>query len=102
VARWIDWGRKCACPSTRGRGTPACSFVLALEPAFIKLDRSWVHGIDEDTAQALVAGLQHFAMCTESQLIAEGIETDAELCRLQDLGVELGQGFLLGPPQPVG
>jgi EAL domain-containing protein (putative c-di-GMP-specific phosphodiesterase class I) len=35
-------------------------------------------------------------------LIAEGIETEAELRTLADLGVPLGQGWLLGRPAAVG
>jgi EAL domain-containing protein (putative c-di-GMP-specific phosphodiesterase class I) len=35
-------------------------------------------------------------------LIAEGIETSGELDQLRLLGVELGQGFLLGRPAPAG
>jgi len=35
-------------------------------------------------------------------LIAEGIETDAELTTLCTLGVTLGQGYYLGRPAPAG
>jgi EAL domain-containing protein (putative c-di-GMP-specific phosphodiesterase class I) len=51
--------------------------------------------------RALVSGLAYFASETGSRLIAEGIETQAELQVLRELGVKLGQGFLLGPPMPV-
>jgi EAL domain-containing protein (putative c-di-GMP-specific phosphodiesterase class I)/CheY-like chemotaxis protein len=82
-----------------GSGFASLRHVLLLQPAFIKLDRSWVRGVDEDPArQALIAGLQHFAAKTSCSLIAEGIETDAERRALIDLGVDLGQGFLLGRP----
>ena len=37
----------------------------------------------------------------ELDVIAEGIETAAQLDALRDLGVELGQGFLLGRPAPA-
>jgi EAL domain-containing protein (putative c-di-GMP-specific phosphodiesterase class I) len=46
------------------------------------------------------AGLQHFAQRTGCRLIAEGIETTAQFETLRGLGVEYGQGFLLGAPQP--
>ena len=35
-------------------------------------------------------------------MIAEGIETEAELRALTDLGVPFGQGFLLARPEPLG
>lgn len=38
---------------------------------------------------------------TGSEVVAEGIETMAELNALKGLGVRLGQGFLLGRPAPV-
>ena len=42
----------------------------------MKLDRSWIAGIDHDPArQALVAGLSHFSRATGCRLIAEGVET---------------------------
>jgi EAL domain-containing protein (putative c-di-GMP-specific phosphodiesterase class I)/DNA-binding response OmpR family regulator len=84
-----------------GAGYACLTHVLSLRPAFVKLDRGWVTGIDTDPArQALVAGLESFASRTGSMLIAEGIETEAELECVRDLRVELGQGFLLGRPEP--
>jgi EAL domain-containing protein (putative c-di-GMP-specific phosphodiesterase class I)/CheY-like chemotaxis protein len=85
-----------------GSGYACLTHVLALRPAYMKLDRGWVRGIETDPMrQALVAGLQHFAQRTGCRLIAEGIETAAQLETLRSLGVEYGQGFLLGAPQPA-
>jgi EAL domain-containing protein (putative c-di-GMP-specific phosphodiesterase class I)/DNA-binding response OmpR family regulator len=85
-----------------GAGYACLAHVLWLRPAFVKLDRGWVTGIDSDPArQALVAGLESFATRTGSVLIAEGVETEAELETLRDLRVDLGQGYLLGRPQPA-
>lgn len=84
-----------------GAGYACLTHVLSLRPAFVKLDRGWVTGIDRDPArQALVAGLESFASRTGSMLIAEGIETQDELDCVRELRVELGQGFLLGRPEP--
>lgn len=85
-----------------GAGFASLSHVLALEPDFMKLDRSWVTNIDQDaTRQALVAGLVHFAGATGCVLIAEGVERRAELDMLRQLGVTLAQGFFLGRPAAV-
>jgi EAL domain-containing protein (putative c-di-GMP-specific phosphodiesterase class I)/DNA-binding NarL/FixJ family response regulator len=85
-----------------GAGYACLTHVLWLQPAFVKLDRGWVMGIDRDPArQALVAGLESFASRTGSTLIAEGIETEAELETLRGLRVDLGQGYLLGRPEPA-
>ena len=76
--------------------------ILALRPAYVKLDMGWVRDIDADPArQALVAGLVHFADEVGCQLIGEGIETEAERAILFQLGVPLGQGYLLGRPAPI-
>jgi EAL domain-containing protein (putative c-di-GMP-specific phosphodiesterase class I)/DNA-binding response OmpR family regulator len=85
-----------------GAGYATLGHVLALRPAFIKLDRNWITHIDTDrTRQALVAGLVFFAIETKSQVIAEGIEREEELMMLRRLGVRLGQGYLLGRPAPL-
>ncbi|HEX2038445.1 MAG TPA: EAL domain-containing protein [Acidimicrobiales bacterium] len=85
-----------------GSGFASLRHVLALEPSFVKLDHTWVRNIDTDPArQALVAGLAHFARQTGAVLIAEGVESDAELEVLQWLAVDLGQGFLFGRPGPA-
>ena len=85
-----------------GSGFASLRHVLALEPDFVKLDQSWVTGIQGDPArQALVAGLGHFAGSTGSLLIAEGIETDPERGMLTELSVDLGQGYLFGRPTSV-
>ena len=85
-----------------GAGFASLRHILELRPEFMKLDRSWIAGLEEDpTRQALVVGLGHFARATGCRLIAEGVETMRELQVLRDFGVELGQGFLFGPPEAV-
>jgi PAS domain S-box-containing protein len=86
-----------------GAGFASLRHVLELHPAFVKLDRSLVAGIESDEARhAMVVGLNHFARATGCRLIAEGIETDSELAVLRALDIPLGQGYLLGRPLPVG
>ena len=86
-----------------GAGFASLRHILELRPAFVKLDRWLVTGIEADEArQAMIVGLRHFARATSCQLIAEGIETEAELGVLRRLDIDLGQGYLLGRPVPVG
>jgi EAL domain-containing protein (putative c-di-GMP-specific phosphodiesterase class I) len=62
----------------------------------------WVRGIDRDPIRrSLVSGLAYFSDETSCELIAEGIETEDERTALLELGVHLGQGFLLGHPEAV-
>lgn len=76
--------------------------VLRLAPDFVKIDQTWVRGIDQDNArQAVVGALCGFAEHEGVTLIAEGVEEEAELRTLRSLGVNLAQGFLLGRPAPA-
>jgi EAL domain-containing protein (putative c-di-GMP-specific phosphodiesterase class I)/DNA-binding response OmpR family regulator len=85
-----------------GAGFASFRHILELKPDFVKLDLGLVRGIAHDPArQALVAGMQYFSTRTDCALIAEGIETADERSMLTELGVSLGQGFLLGRPGPV-
>jgi EAL domain-containing protein (putative c-di-GMP-specific phosphodiesterase class I) len=84
-----------------GTGFASLRHIVELRPAFVKLDRSLMAGIESDEArQAMIVGLCHFAQVTGCRLIVEGIETDRELKVLRGLAIELGQGYLLGRPLP--
>lgn len=85
-----------------GAGYSSLRHILELRPDIVKLDRSLVVDIDGDPVrQGLVAGLRHFASIARATVVAEGIETRAEYAVLVDLGIELGQGYLLGKPGPA-
>jgi PAS domain S-box-containing protein len=85
-----------------GAGFASLRHILELRPHMVKIDRSLVAGIDADPArQALLTGLRHFSEMQGCSLVAEGIETEAELATLVGLDVRLGQGYLLGRPAPV-
>ena len=85
-----------------GTGFASLRHIVELRPAFVKLDRSLIAGLESDEArQAMIVGLCHFADVTGCRLIVEGIETDRELAVLRALAIELGQGYLLGRPLPV-
>ena len=86
-----------------GAGFSSLRHILELRPAFAKLDISLVRGIDsDDLRQVLAAGLNYYALRTGCQIIAEGVETQAESDTLQRLGIEFGQGYLYGRPEPLG
>jgi EAL domain-containing protein (putative c-di-GMP-specific phosphodiesterase class I) len=82
-----------------GAGYASFSLIAALRPSVIKIDREIVHRVARDDAkQALIEAFVSFARRLGARLIAEGIETRADLRVLRDLGVEFGQGYLLGRP----
>ncbi|MBF8291052.1 MAG: phytochrome-like protein cph2 [Chloroflexi bacterium] len=85
-----------------GAGVANFHHLVELRPDFVKIDVSLVRGVDTDLSrQAVVAGILHFASAAHCQVIAEGIETEAELATVTELGVTLGQGYLLGRPAPA-
>jgi PAS domain S-box-containing protein len=85
-----------------GAGVANFNHLIELRPHFVKVDAGLVRGVDHDVGrQAVVAGILHFAAAAGCQLIAEGIETDDEREMVTQLGVGLGQGYLLGRPAPA-
>src|SRR5207302_1055710 len=85
-----------------GAGFSSLRHILRLVPDFIKLDGALTRGIDTDrTRRALGAALISFASEIGVPIIAEGIETQAEVDALRALEVTCGQGFFLGEPGPL-
>jgi EAL domain-containing protein (putative c-di-GMP-specific phosphodiesterase class I) len=73
--------------------------ILRLGPALIKLDRTIAAGIDNEPNQrALCKAVVSFQPQIGASLVAEGIETHAELTAFTERAVNTGQGSLLGRP----
>jgi EAL domain-containing protein (putative c-di-GMP-specific phosphodiesterase class I)/GGDEF domain-containing protein/CBS domain-containing protein len=82
-----------------GAGTSGLQRIIALRPHWLKIDRELVEGIHRDRVkQHMMRFFLHFARTSGVRMIAEGIETYEELQTLIQLGVPVGQGFLLGKP----
>jgi EAL domain-containing protein (putative c-di-GMP-specific phosphodiesterase class I) len=82
-----------------GAGYASLAHILKLTPDIIKLDRELTHDIDRDPIRyTLAAALVSFAKGLGAQIVAEGVETEAELEKLCDLGIRFGQGFYLSRP----
>jgi PAS domain S-box-containing protein len=80
-------------------GFASMRHILQLKPELIKLDRHIVAGIDANHGQrTLVTAMVKFGTGIGAALIAEGIETDTELDTVTELGINAGQGYLLGQP----
>jgi EAL domain-containing protein (putative c-di-GMP-specific phosphodiesterase class I) len=83
-----------------GAGYASFTLIAALRPSIIKIDREIVNGVRlDDAKQALVEAFVSFGRRIGARLVAEGIETRRDLATLTELGVELGQGHLLGKPE---
>ena len=85
-----------------GSGYASLRHILRLKPDVIKLDIDLTRAIDRDPVRrALAAALVTFAEKIDAVIVAEGIETAAELDALRELGVNYGQGYHLARPGPV-
>jgi EAL domain-containing protein (putative c-di-GMP-specific phosphodiesterase class I)/CheY-like chemotaxis protein len=83
-----------------GAGFAGLQRLLTLRPDIIKLDRNIVGTIENDRSRrALTRALAGFADELGIPLVAEGIERWSQMLSLCELGVSLGQGYLLGPPE---
>jgi EAL domain-containing protein (putative c-di-GMP-specific phosphodiesterase class I) len=101
LAPWRLGGLRIAVDDAGG-GYASFAHILNLSPELIKLDTSLTHDIHLDRQrQALARALIAFADEMGVAVVAEGIETSAELDELRRLGAHLGQGFHLGRPRPL-
>lgn len=82
-----------------GEGFSSLRLWTEIKPSFVKIDRHFINGVHTDflKQQFIEAFVRVAARCGVS-LIAEGIESSAELATLRDLGIRFGQGYLLGRP----
>jgi len=84
-----------------GAGHSTLRHLMRLSPDVAKLDRSLIQDIDADPAkQALVRSMTAFSREMGCRLVAEGVETLAELEVLRGIGVEFAQGYLFRRPAP--
>ena len=85
-----------------GAGYASLRHVLHIQPELIKLDISLTRHIDRDLKRrALASALIAFARETQAHIVAEGVETEAELRTLKLLGAGCAQGYFLARPLPL-
>ncbi len=82
-----------------GSGYSGLEAILHLKPDYIKVADSLVRNIHADPIKReIIASLDAIGKRIGATLVAEGIEVEAERKTLVDLGIEFGQGYLLGRP----
>ena len=87
------------CMDDFGSGYANLNSVLKLPFSVIKMDRSLMAGIcTDEKAAALYRNTVAVLRNMDFTVIAEGVETSAELKLLSDWGVEMIQGFYFSPP----
>ncbi|MCG5077350.1 EAL domain-containing protein [Paraburkholderia tagetis] len=82
-----------------GNANASMSLWVQLQPDVVKIDRFFIHDIASDALKfEAVRAMQHFAQASGARLVAEGIENEADLIVLRDMGIACGQGFFFGRP----
>ncbi|MDB5368680.1 MAG: diguanylate phosphodiesterase [Roseomonas sp.] len=82
-----------------GAGYSGLALLAQFQPDVVKLDMALVRDVDTDRARATI--LRHTAaMCRDLgiDVVAEGVETEAEFEALRHLGIELFQGYYFARP----
>jgi EAL domain-containing protein (putative c-di-GMP-specific phosphodiesterase class I) len=82
-----------------GAGYAGLSLLANFQPDVIKIDMDLIRGIAASPArQGVITGIMAMANALDLTVIAEGIETQAELETLRSAGVRLFQGYLFARP----
>jgi EAL domain-containing protein (putative c-di-GMP-specific phosphodiesterase class I)/FixJ family two-component response regulator len=85
-----------------GSGFAGLQRLVDVRPEIVKLDRALTSEIDTDPPRrALVTAMRQFADDMGITVVAEGIEREEQLVVLRDIGIDCGQGYLLGRPAPL-
>lgn len=85
-----------------GEGFSSLRLWSELQPAFVKIDKHFIAGIDQDPRKLqFVRSIQQLAEGAHAGVIAEGVETYAEQAIIRDLGIRYAQGYLIGRPLPT-
>ncbi len=85
-----------------GTGYSNLGYLKRFEVGCLKIDQSFTRKLltsDED--RAIVSAIVQMARGLRLQCVAEGIEDEATLALLRDMGCEMGQGFFWSPPLPA-
>jgi EAL domain-containing protein (putative c-di-GMP-specific phosphodiesterase class I) len=82
-----------------GAGHAGLNLLANLQTDLIKIDMEIIRGVTDSAARrAIIAGILVMARALDITIIAEGIETEAELATLRDAGINLFQGFFFAKP----
>jgi len=82
-----------------GTGYSSLAYLSTLPIDSLKIDRSFVMGLDKQPQNVeIVRAVVNLGRSLGKTIVGEGIETVAQLATLKDLGVHVGQGYLLSRP----
>ncbi len=83
-----------------GTGYSSLSYLHMFPLDTLKIDRAFVNSMDDtENSRRIVLSIVGLALALEMNIVAEGIETDAQQAKLQELGCHYGQGYHFAKPQ---
>ncbi|WP_171034255.1 EAL domain-containing protein [Lichenicoccus roseus] len=82
-----------------GSGFSGLALLARFQPDVVKIDMSLIRGLDSHARKhAVVSGIVGICRTLGTKVVAEGVETQAELAALRVIGVNLFQGYLFAKP----
>ncbi|MEK7772660.1 MAG: EAL domain-containing protein, partial [Pseudomonadota bacterium] len=85
-----------------GEGFSSLRLWFELRPEYVKVDQHFIQNINQDSVKLqFVRSIQQIAENSNTQIIAEGIETHAEFMIIKDLGILFGQGYYIARPNAI-
>ncbi|MDA8347598.1 MAG: EAL domain-containing protein, partial [Pseudomonadota bacterium] len=84
-----------------GIGYSSLSYLRQLPISILKIDRSFVTGMSHPGGETLVHTIVQMARSLALEVIAEGVETQAQWDTLARHGCDQYQGYLFGRPVPI-
>ena len=85
-----------------GTGYSSLSYLKRFPVDILKIDRSFIGDVtDNHDSAGIVTAIVALARSLNLKIVAEGIETLEQLQFLRDLGVDVGQGYLMSKPLPA-
>lgn len=98
---WQNYGIKISMDDF-GKGYSSLSYLREFPFDVIKIDKSFIHNIMADSkTEAITIAIIQMAHSLNLKVVAEGVETQAELEFLQRHKCDEIQGYLFGPPLPI-
>ncbi|OUS24416.1 hypothetical protein A9Q99_24725 [Gammaproteobacteria bacterium 45_16_T64] len=83
-----------------GTGYSSMSYLTQLPLNVLKIDRSFINDMESVQGAAIVKAVVALAKGLSLKVVAEGVETEAQLIRLKELACDYVQGFYYSKPLP--